>query len=148
MINRISDEMTRTSTLERECKRLGIPLNGIHYNEELISLEKLKPGAYIINLGDDITGGTHWTCAWIPKKGIPLYFDSFGLPAPIEFEDLVEEYLYNPYTIQDPLRGFCGSYCVEFLQAMNEGDSYDKFLTQFDPDPTKNSRILRNLEKD
>ena len=41
----------------------------------------------IINLDDFGSLGTHWVCCWPAKdKGTYEYFDSFGLPPPLEWE--------------------------------------------------------------
>jgi hypothetical protein len=152
--NTISDELTTAETLRNEANRLDIPLVGIFFRENLI-LD--KPGGYIINLDDASGSGSHWTCAYIPKNGIAVgkpkamisYFDSFGLPAPDEFEKQISgNYKFNPYVIQDINKGYCGSYCIEFLQHMKKGKSYKSFIKQFHENPKKNAKILRRLEKD
>ena len=45
---------------------------------EIIYLNKIKGGAYIINLDEYANVGTHWIALFCKKNEI-VYFDSFGV---------------------------------------------------------------------
>jgi hypothetical protein len=136
----IYDSETYSDTLVSECKRLGIPLKFIGFNEDIPAV--LPRGAMIINLGSPAQG-THWTGLY--KRGRRCwYFDSFGLPPPAEVK---EACIWNPYVIQDWRGGGCGSYVIEFLQAMTEKVPFETFLHRFHEDPGKNRALLHEMER-
>ena len=69
------------------CEQLGIPLKGIFARDEKMGKNH---SPCIINL-DDLEGvGTHWVCCWFDGKAFE-YFDSFGLPPPLEWEEKCEK---------------------------------------------------------
>ena len=66
--------------------------------------------------------GTHWVCCWFSEKHFE-YFDSFGLPPPLEWEENVKKwfpkmktFLRNNFQIQDFPSLKCGYYCLLFLE--------------------------------
>ena len=68
--------------LRQWCKQLKIPLKGIYSRDEA---RPPNHSPCIINL-DDFGGlGTHWVCC--RHAGEYEYFDSFGLPPPLEWEN-------------------------------------------------------------
>ena len=59
---------------------------------EIISLKKIKDGAYIINLDQYANVGTHWIVLFCKKNEI-VYFDSFGLEhISEEIKEFIEEF--------------------------------------------------------
>ena len=63
-----------------------------YYKNELISLKKIKDGAYIINLDQYANVGTHWIVLFCKKNEI-VYFDSFGLEhISEEIKEFIEEF--------------------------------------------------------
>jgi len=69
--------------LRKWCKYLGIPIKGIFSRNET---KPFHHSPCIINLDDFGSLGTHWVCCWCTKNGKYEYFDSFGLPPPLELE--------------------------------------------------------------
>ena len=49
--------------------------NGVYSRN---NLSKIKDGAYIINLDEYESIGTHWTALYVNAKNV-IYFDSFGV---------------------------------------------------------------------
>ena len=49
--------------------------NGVYSKERL---QKIKDGAYIINLNDYTDMGTHWFALFVQNNAV-TYFDSFGV---------------------------------------------------------------------
>ena len=52
-----------------------VRINGVFSRN---SLPRIKDGAYVINLDDRNSKGTHWVSLFIDKN-IAIYFDSFGI---------------------------------------------------------------------
>ena len=147
----IKDDYTTNQTLEEEARRLGIPLH-FCWNKDRFN-RPTKNGGYIINLADEGNEGTHWVALWKENRQC-CYFDSFGLPPPLDVERYLPRYYYNATVVQNPSRGFCGGYCLEFLQLMNEQrqlpvpQRYQAYLNLFKQNFHKNHRILRKLQLD
>ncbi len=158
-------ERTSTNDLIRGCKRRNIPLNFIGFKDELKKV-KVLPGAYIINLDDSTSGrgGTHWQATWIDdplkESKTAAFFDSFQEFAPEEIEVWlksggIHEYVSNTIDIQDINRGYCGSFCLEFLEWMLANKTipimkrYQLFVNKFDfINPKKNAMVLKKLLND
>ena len=49
--------------------------NGVQYRD---NLQKLKDGAYVVNLDEYSVIGTHWIALYIQNNDV-TYFDSFGV---------------------------------------------------------------------
>ena len=69
--------------LRKWCDFLRIPIKGIFSRNEP---KPLFHSPCIINLDDFGNLGTHWVCCWRSKNGTYEYYDSFGLPPPLEWE--------------------------------------------------------------
>lgn len=134
----------------------NIPLTEVISKNEIkdISFGK-KPIALIINLADADKEGSHWV-SLVYNKGTFFYFDSFGLLAPTiinnKIQDYVNSYIYNTMHIQNIRSGYCGSFCLAFIEAMfkpNSADDkslkerYQSFIDLFDTNPEKNLTILK-----
>lgn len=122
-------------------------------------LPELNKGFYVINLN----GSSHWTvlCKDIDHYGnnIYLYFDSFGFPAPIEVEKVMErdnmgkktDYFSMQNQIQDIDHTSCGFYVIGWCKFLNNKKNkvkaYQDFIKKFTDDTTKNDAILKKLIK-
>jgi len=84
-----------------------------------------------------------------------FFFDSFGqFPAQAiqTFLEPFKPYNINQHEIQSINSGFCGDYCVDFLQFMvrhrqsmpDINQRFDIFLKQFSQNPNKNLTILKS----
>lgn len=117
------------------CKKMGIPLGGIVFKDELLSpLEYNK--TYFVNLQDstDEDGneneGTHWTLLHITKypnnKIESIYFDPYGVAPSINIKKTVEETTKQkglPHTekdIQSLMNNACGWYCLALGHFINK----------------------------
>jgi hypothetical protein len=150
MVKPIQQDYTTNITLQRESKRLGLPLNYCWFKDTLKNIS--KNGGYIINLANEGDPGTHWTILY--KEGSNYaWFDPFGAVPPLVVQEKLPKYLYNATVIQNPSKGFCGSYSIEFLQYMHENkhipfrQRFQNFLNMFSDNFHKNEKILRKLEK-
>lgn len=106
----------------------------------------IKDGKYIVNLDNHNGPGTHWT-AFIKNNNIIYYFDSFGLPPPINILKINNKMIYyNIYNIQDIEEKSCGYYCLFFIYYMNKNNNdYKKMLDLFVNNPLDNKTILNNF---
>ena len=78
----------------------------------------------IMNLDVSSGPGTHWTCwfkypAQRSSKSVCCYFDSFGLPPPVEFNTYMNCDIYHStYQIQKLGDVICGHLCIIVLYMM------------------------------
>ena len=104
----------------------------------------------IINLDDFGSLGTHWVCCWPAKdKGTYEYFDSFGFPPPLEWEQEMSihgmtHFFRNDNQIQWEQSVRCGYYCVLFLNERNKGTNFVNILKMFSNDLLQNEQIVKN----
>ena len=129
------------------CDEMKIPLKGIFARDEKMGKNH---SPCIINL-DSLEGlGTHWVCCWFSKEHFE-YFDSFGLPPPLEWEKNIMRwfpnmkfFLRNNYQIQDVNSVRCGYYCLYFLNEKNRGKSFVEILKMFSmSNPKKNEKLIK-----
>ena len=125
---------------------MRIPIKGIFSRNET---KPLFHSPCIINLDDFGSLGTHWVCCWHAKNGTYEYFDSFGLPPPLEWEKEmsvhgIKHFFRNDNQIQWKQSVRCGYYCLLFLNERNKGTSFVDILRMFTDDVLQNERIVRN----
>ena len=66
--------LSNDKVTSRNCK-------GIHALDEIEHIKQISfPSAYVFNLDPSYKPGVHWVAAYIDRKGLPEYFDSFGRP--------------------------------------------------------------------
>jgi len=94
--------------------------------------------------------GTHWVCCWPARdKGTYEYFDSFGLPPPLEREKEISmhrmtHFFRNDNQIQWEQSVTCGYYCLLFLNERNKGTSFADILKMFSNDLLKNEEVVKD----
>ena len=116
--------MTTPEDLRKIARVLGFHIDyiGFGYNFPLI---KDTSKLCILNLGNDIIGGTHWVAVNNETKE---YFDPLGGPPP---DYIPRDYKNNNHhTYQNWRFAHCGQYCVLWLYYSNRGNS-DKFFELF-----------------
>ncbi len=101
--------------IEEICKELKLPIVGVYSKDELERIDKYE-GSYYVNMQDSDDGnGTHWVFMYIDKEGKALYFDSFGIPPPVEIENFLKmfkPFYVNDRQIQDMKSTNCGFYWI------------------------------------
>ena len=151
-------------------RKMNVPLVFADF-KDMLQHEKLQHNKfYIINLEDEYDDkgkpntGSHWTCFQSNKypngKIENIYFDSMGVPAPLEVQRFLKEkeVPYNHKNIQSIVADICGYYCLGFGHFINHfkgrtGDLYtdtNHFLDLFDNldksyDFKKNEFILKHF---
>ena len=132
--------------LRKWCDYLRIPIKGIFSRNET---KPLFHSPCIINLDDFGRLGTHWVCCWHAKNGTYEYFDSFGLPPPLEWEKEmsmhgIKHFFRNDNQIQWEQSVRCGYYCLLFLNERNKGTSFVDIMKMFTDDALQNEHIVEN----
>ena len=140
--------------LEDIAEQMGLDLIGIYSKDELP--DRLIAGSYIINLQDSDDGqGSHWVCFKIFENGKCCYFDSFGMPMPVEVDNFLKPFkpvATNNRIIQDVKSTKCGYFCIAFINYFNGVDAkcdifemYDDFLNAFSNNSKLNDKIVMEL---
>ena len=139
--------------------------NGIYSRNNLP--DKIKKGAYIINLDEYENTGTHWIALFVKPKEV-IYFDSFGIERiPSEIDKFIrsEELGHavgNKNIKTNILQGnillyiirlqaydsiMCGYYCIEF-NYMLKGKTLLDYTNLFSPnDFKKNDQVIKRIFK-
>lgn len=133
-------------------KNAGLRLNKIDMKEEFKF--PLREGAYVINIGRERRSGvqgTHWTALMI-KRGVPVYFDSFGMPPPEKIhQGLVHQFggfYYNNKMIQNISSSRCGEYATDFLVFMkgkkNPVKGAEEYAAFYKEDGRENEKLIQH----
>lgn len=129
----------------------NIPLRKCCCKDELKDKKKgkLENGAYVINMGDSSTNGTHWVCLIVRDKEI-LYYDSFGEIYPTDVREFVggkKIIIYNTDQIQDLKDTSCGFYCVGIIYfvAAHPKWSLQYSLNQYNSMFREDTKLNRNI---
>ena len=96
---------------------------------------KIKYGAYIINLDEYSNIGTHWTALYI-KNNYITYFDSFRVEhVPKEIKKFISNrnIKTNIFRIQAYDSIMCGYFCIGFIDFMFKGKTLTEFTNLFLP---------------
>ena len=100
------------------------------------NLHRIKDGAYVINLNDKQSKGTHWASLFIDKS-TTVYFDSFGIEyIPNKIKD--KSIIHNIFRIQSDNTIMCGFYYIAFIEYMIAGKGLLDYTNLFSPNDYKN----------
>ena len=106
-------------------------------------LNKIKDGAYVINLDEHSDIGTHWKVLYVNAKTI-TYFDSFGVEYnPREIKKFInnKNIIANIFRIQAHDSVMCGYFCTGFIGFMLKGNNLTDFTNLFSPNNFKKMMI-------
>ena len=119
--------------------------NGVYSRDNLPN--KIKDGAYVINLDEYSDIGTHWVALWVNNNNV-TYFDSFGVEyIPKEIIKFIENrnIKTNIFRIQAYDSIMCWYFCIGFVDFMFKGKSLTKYTNLFSPhDFKKNDDTILN----
>ena len=119
--------------------------NGVYSRDNLPN--KIKDGAYVINLDGYSDIGTHWIALYVKNKDI-TYFDSFGgehIPKEIKAFIKNKNIKTNIFRIQAYDSIMCGYFCIRFINFMFKGKTLTEYTNLFSPsDFTKNDNVILN----
>ena len=114
---------------------------------ERSSTNKIKNGAYVINLDEYHDIGTHWVALYVNNKTV-TYFDSFGVEH-ISKEIIKfignKNIIANIFRIQAYDSIMCGYFCIGFIDFKFNGNSLTDFTNLFSPnDFRRNDDLILN----
>ena len=107
--------------------------NGVYSRDNLP--DKIKDGAYVMNLDEYFDVRTHWIAFYVNTKTV-TYFYSFGVehtPKGIKNSINNKNIIANVFRIQAYDSVMCGYFCIGFINFMFKGNSSTDFTNLFSP---------------
>ena len=116
--------------------------NGVYSRDNLP--DKIKDGAYVINLDEYSDVGTQWIVLYVNTKTV-TYFDSFGVePIPKEIKKFINN--KNIITIFFKIQAYdsvmCACFCIGFIDFMLKGNNLTNFTNLFSSNNFKKTMII------
>ena len=112
--------------LKNWVKQLGIKYFRGVFSKDTLPKKINEKECGIVNLDDHIGLGTHWVC-YRNIDRFCEYFDSFGLPMPIEVKKYMKtsgkRLVYSTDEIQERDSVLCGYWCLYYLLERQKGRS-------------------------
>ena len=109
------------------------------------NLSKIKDGAFILNLDEYESIGTHWIPLYVNDNNV-TYFDSSGIEhIPKEIKKFIgnKNVLINIYRMQAYDSIICGYFCIGFIDFMLKRKSLLQYTNLFSPnDYEKNDKVI------
>ena len=122
--------------------------NGVYSRNNLPN--KIKKGAYVINLDEYQNTGTHWVSLFVKANKV-IYFDSFGIE---HIPEEINKFIGNKKTkasifrIQAYDSIMCGYFSIEFINYMLKGKKLLDYTNLFSPnDFKKNDQVIKRVFK-
>ena len=115
--------------------------NGVYSRDNLPN--KIKNGAYVINLDDYSDIGTHWIALYL-KNNVVTYFDSFRVEhIPKEIKTFIKNrnIKTNIFRILAYDSIICGYFCIAFIDFMFKAKSLTEYPNLFPPNDLKKKMI-------
>ena len=125
---------------------------------------KIKKGAYVINLDEYENTGTHWVSLFVKANEV-IYFDSFGVEHILKEINKVirskelrakaigsavgnKKIKASIFRIQAYDSIMCGYFCIEFINYMLKGKKLLDYTNLFSPNDFKKSdQVIKSLFK-
>ena len=111
---------------------------------------KIKKGAYVINLDEYEKTGTHWGSLFVKPK-YTVYFDSFGIE---HISEEIDKFIGNKkikasiFRIQAYHSIMCVYFCIEFINYMLRGKKLLDYTNLFSPSDFKNNdQVIKRIFK-
>ena len=122
--------------------------NGVYSRNNLAN--KIKKGAYVINLDEYENTGTHWVSLFVKANKV-IYFHSFGIEhIPKEINKFIgnKKIKINIFRIQAYDSIMCGYFCIEFINYMLKVKTLLDYTNLFSPnDFKKNDQVIKRIFK-
>ena len=120
----------------QKCYQNKPRFNGIYSRDDL---QKIKDGAYIMNLNEYSNIGTYWVALYIQNNDV-TYLDSFGvehIPKKIKTFICNQNIKTNIFRIQAYGSIMYGYFCIGFIDFMLAGKTLTDFTNPFSPNDFK-----------
>ena len=131
-----------------ECYENEPRFNGVYSRNNLPN--KIKKGAYVINLDEYENTGTHWVSLFVKPK-YSVYFDSFGVEhIPKKINKFIgnNKIKSNIFRIQAYDSIMCGYFCIESIDYMLKGKTLLDYTNLFSPNDFKiNDQVIKRIFK-
>ena len=122
--------------------------NGVYSRNNLPN--KIKKGAYVINLDEYENTGMHWVSLFVKANKV-IYFDSFGIEhIPEEINKFIgnKKIKASTFRIQAYESIMCGYFCIEFINYMLKGKKLLDYTNLFSPNDFKeNNQVIKRIFK-
>ena len=122
--------------------------NGVYSRNNLPN--KIKKGAYVINLDEYESTGTHWVSLFVKANKV-IYFDSFDIEhIPEEIDKFIgnKKIKASIFRIQAYDSIMCGYFCIEFINYMLKGKKLLDYTNLFLPNDFKNNdQVIKRIFK-
>ena len=122
--------------------------NGVYSRNNLPN--KIKKGAYVINLDKYENTGTHWVSLFFKANKV-IYFDSFGIEhIPEEINKFIDNKKIKAsiFRIQAYDSIMCGYFCIEFINYRLKGKKLLDYTNLFSPNDFKNNdQVIKRIFK-
>ena len=139
--------------------------NGVYSRNNLPN--KIRKGAYVINLDEYENTGTHWVALFVKPK-YTVYFDSFAIEhIPKEINKFISSKELGPVGNNDTTKSsaiariksnifriqaydsiMCGYFCIEFINYMLKDKTLLDYTNLFSSsDFKKNDRVIKRIFK-
>ena len=122
--------------------------NGVYSRNNLPN--KIKKGAYVINLDECENTGTHWVSLFVKANKV-IYFHSFGIE---HIHEEINKFIGNKkikasiFRIQAYDSIMCGYFCIEFINYMLKGKKLLDYTNLFSPNDFKNNdQVIKRIFK-
>ena len=115
--------------------------NGVYSRDNLPN--KIKDGAYVVNLDEYSHTGTHWIALYALNNNV-TYFDSFEVEhIPKEIKKFIgnKNVRTNIFRIQAYNSVMCGYFCIGFIDFMLKDKSITDITNLFAPNDLKKMMI-------
>ena len=115
--------------------------NGVYSRDNLQN--KIKDGAYVINLDEHTDIVTHWVALYV-KNNDATYFDGFGVEhIPNEIKKFIDHknLILDIFRIQVYDSIMCGYFCIRFVNFMIKGKTLNDYTNLFSPNNFKKMMI-------
>ena len=123
--------------------------NGVYSRDNLPN--KIKDGAYVINLDEHADTSTHWIALFFNRNEI-VCFNSFGIEhIPEDIKEFIgnRNIKANCFRIQENNSIMCGYFCIGFIDFMLADKKLTDYTNMFSPyDFNKNDQIILSYFKD
>ena len=122
--------------------------NGVYSRNNLPN--KIKKGAYVMNLDEYENTGTHWVSLFVKANKV-IYFDSFGIEhIPEEIDKFIgnKKIKASIFRIQAYNSIMCEYFCIEFINYMFKGKKLLDYTNLFSTNDVKeNDRVIKRIFK-
>ena len=92
----------------------------------------------VINTGHSSTAGQHFVYLELPRKGDPIFIDSFGMDIKNDYissfllEKGYTQYVFNRQQVQSFTSVYCGFFCIHATLCRAMDHSVKRILSKFD----------------